>query len=146
MREISSRTSISPFSTAIGNPFRSFNDEYEGLESLLAEQRCGAFTPTVFVLHVTGPGLGFRDRGKTALVLSEAIVNSITTAVENVTGAWAKQRKAEERDRHRAHREAEKREKAAAAAAKPEPPKNTVVGTGVLYREIEVDPENETAG
>jgi len=125
------------FSTAIGNPFRSFNYEFEGLESLLAAQRCGASTPTVFVLHVSGPGLGFRDRGKTGLVLSKAIVNGITTAVENVTGAWAKERKAEERDRHRARREAQRREKAAAAAAKPERAKNTVVGSGVLYQEIE---------
>jgi hypothetical protein len=129
------------FSTAIGNPFRSFNYEFEGLESLLAEQRCGAFTPTVFVLHVTGPGLGFRDRGKTSLVLSKAIVNSIMTVVENVTGAWAKKRKAEERDSRRARREAERREKTAAAKlaadAKPERTKNTVVGTGVLHHEIE---------
>jgi hypothetical protein len=123
------------FSAALGNPFRAFNDEFEGLETLLAEQRCSASAPVVFVLHVTGPGIGFRDRGKTSLVLSEEIITSITTAVENVTGAWAKQRKAEERDRRRAHRELGRREKA--AAAKPKCAKNTVVGSGILHHEIE---------
>jgi hypothetical protein len=74
-------------------------------------------------------------------VLSEAIITSITTAVENVTSAWAKERKMAERDSRRARREAERREKAAAAKlaadAKPERAKNTVVGSGVLHREIE---------
>jgi hypothetical protein len=140
--EYTSRATVTGvnFSAALGNPFRTFNYEHEGLETLLAEQRCSIIAPTVFVLHVTGPGIGFRDRGKTSLVLSKAIITSITTAVENVTGAWAKQRKAEERDKRRAHRELERREKAAAKLAadgKPERAKNTVVGSGILHQEIE---------
>ena len=123
------------FSASLGNPFRTFKYEYEGLETLLAEQRCGRYEPIAFILHLTRPGIGFRDRGKTSLVLSEEIITSITAAVETVTGAWAKRRKAEERDRRLALRALERREKA--AAAKPERAKNSVVGTGILHREIE---------
>jgi hypothetical protein len=123
------------FSASLGDPFRTFNFEYEGLETLLAEQRCGAQEPIVFVLHLTRPGIGFRDRGKTSVVLEEDIITSITTAVENVTSPWAKERKAEARDSSRARRKLERYQKA--AAAKPERAKNTVVGSGTLHHEIE---------
>jgi DNA topoisomerase VI subunit B len=89
------------FSAAIGSPFRTFADEYEGLETLLVEQRCGGGEPIVVLLHLTFPHIAFRDRGKTSLVLSEGIVTSILAAVQNVTSAWAKQCKAEERDKRR---------------------------------------------
>jgi hypothetical protein len=91
------------FSPALGNPFRSFNYEYGGLETLLSEQRCSGAS-IIVGLHLTGPGIGFRDRGKTSLVLSETIISSITTAVELVTGPWARERMAEERDSKRARR------------------------------------------
>jgi hypothetical protein len=68
---------------------------------LLVEQRCGGGEPIVVLLHLTFPHIAFRDRGKTSLVLSEGIVTSILAAVQNVTSAWAKQRKAEERDKRR---------------------------------------------
>jgi DNA topoisomerase VI subunit B len=59
------------WSVALGNPFRSFGREGEGLESVLAEQRAGRAEPIVFVLHLAAPRIEFRDRGKTALVIAE---------------------------------------------------------------------------
>jgi hypothetical protein len=58
-------------SVALGNPFRSFGQEGEGLESVLAEQRAGRAEPIVFVLHLAAPRIEFRDRGKTPLVIAE---------------------------------------------------------------------------
>jgi hypothetical protein len=59
------------WSVALGNPFRSFGQEGEGLESVLADQRAGRAEPIVFVLHLAAPRIEFRDRGKTALVIAE---------------------------------------------------------------------------
>jgi hypothetical protein len=57
------------WSTALGNPFRSFGDTGEGLESLLAAQRAGRDEPIVFVLHFVCPRVQYTDRGKSAVVL-----------------------------------------------------------------------------
>jgi hypothetical protein len=57
----------SNWSVAIGNSFRSFGRQGEGLENLLAQQRAGRNEPIVFVLHQASPRIDFTDRGKTAL-------------------------------------------------------------------------------
>ena len=57
------------WSVALGNPFRSFGREGEGLEALLHEQRAGRAEPIVCVVHLASPRVEFSDRGKTALVL-----------------------------------------------------------------------------
>jgi hypothetical protein len=57
------------WSTAIGNPFRSFGDTGEGLETTLAHFRATSSEPVVFVLHLAQPRVQFTDRGKSALVI-----------------------------------------------------------------------------
>jgi DNA topoisomerase VI subunit B len=86
------------FAAALGNPFRTFSHSYEGLESRLADQRCGTDEPVVVILHLAQARVEYQDRGKSAVVLARAISRAIVTALEAVTGKWAKQRKAEERD------------------------------------------------
>ena len=88
------------WSVALGNPFRSFGRTGEGLESLLAEQRAGRNEPVVFVLHFVCPRAQYTDRGKSAIVLLTSPAAAITGAVRAVTKDWARQRKAEERDRN----------------------------------------------
>ena len=88
------------FAAALGNPFRTFSG-YDGLETRLAEQRCGADEPVVVILHLAQARVEYQDRGKSAVVLDRAIRVAIVTALETVTGKWAKQRKAEERDHSR---------------------------------------------
>jgi hypothetical protein len=89
------------FAAALGNPFRTFDGYYQGLETRLADQRCGAKEPVVVILHLAQARVEYQDRGKSAVVLNRAISGAITTALESVTGKWAKQRKAEERDHSR---------------------------------------------
>ena len=60
------------WSVALGNPFRSFGQTGEGLESVLAEQRAGRNEPIVFVLHFACPRTQYTDRGKSAIVLPGA--------------------------------------------------------------------------
>jgi hypothetical protein len=57
------------WSAAIGNPFRSFGDTGEGLETLLANLRATREEPVVFVLHLAQPRVEYRDRGKSQLVI-----------------------------------------------------------------------------
>ena len=57
------------WSVALGNPFRSFGRDGEGLEALLNQQRAGRAEPIVVVAHLASPRVEFSDRGKTALVL-----------------------------------------------------------------------------
>jgi len=57
------------WSAAINNPFRSFGDTGEGLESALADMRAGRSEPVVFVLHLAHPRVEYTDRGKSALVI-----------------------------------------------------------------------------
>jgi hypothetical protein len=60
------------WSAAIGNPFRSFGDTGEGLETVLADLRATRSEPIVFVLHLAQPRLRYTDRGKSALVIGGA--------------------------------------------------------------------------
>jgi hypothetical protein len=60
------------WSAALGNPFRSFGQTGEGLETLLAELRAGRNEPIVFVLHFACPRTQYTDRGKSAIVLPGA--------------------------------------------------------------------------
>ena len=86
------------FAPAIGNPFRSFfGYAYDGLETRLAEQRCGRDEPVVVILHLVCARIDYQDRGKTAIVLTAAIADAISAALDHVTERWAKQRKTEER-------------------------------------------------
>ena len=89
------------FAATLGNPFRTFGYSYDGLESRLADQRCGAQEPVVVILHLAQARVEYQDRGKSAVVLDQDIADAIKLAVAAVTERWAKQRKAEERDRNR---------------------------------------------
>ena len=80
-----------------GDPFGTlFGD---GLGALLAEQRAGPEEPITFFLHVASPRLTFLDRGKSEVHLPPEVDEAVVAAVKQVTAAWARQRKAEERDR-----------------------------------------------
>jgi len=57
------------WSVALGNPFRSFGQTGDGLESQLTDLRAGRNEPIIFVLHLASPRIEFADRGKTALVI-----------------------------------------------------------------------------
>ena len=59
------------FSPALGNPFRSFGQTGEGLESQLVAQRAGRAEPILFFLHLASPRIEFADRGKSAIVIGE---------------------------------------------------------------------------
>jgi hypothetical protein len=80
-----------------GNPFETLNGD--GLGALLAEQRAGPEEPVAFFLHIARPRLEFLDRGKSEVHLPAAVDEAVVGAVKQVTAAWARQRKAEERDR-----------------------------------------------
>jgi hypothetical protein len=60
------------WSAAIGNPFRSFGDTGEGLETALAEFRATRHEPVVYVLHLAQPRISYLDRGKSSLVIGGA--------------------------------------------------------------------------
>ncbi len=90
------------FAAALGNPFRTVGvGSYDGLETWLADQRCGRDEPVVLILHLAQARIEYQDRGKSVVVLDKTVAAAIGAALETVTGAWAKQRKAEERDRNR---------------------------------------------
>ena len=59
------------WSPGIENPFRSFGQSGEGLESLLHEQRVGSDEPIVFMLHLAHPRVEYTDRAKSAIVIQE---------------------------------------------------------------------------
>jgi hypothetical protein len=59
------------WSPGLGNPFRDFGREGEGLERLLAEQRSSANEPIVCLVHLASPRIQFSDRGKTRWSLRE---------------------------------------------------------------------------
>jgi hypothetical protein len=144
------------FAAALGNPFRTFAkySEYDGLETRLAERRCGRSEPVVVILHLACARVEYQDRGKTAVVLSPAIAEAINAAIDSVTSVWAKQRKAEERNRAaetkrwlrltaQSKREEAKRkqeeareEKELHAEERQQRQRAATVGTGALYREI----------
>jgi DNA topoisomerase VI subunit B len=88
------------FAAALGNPFRSFGRSggyYDGLETRLAERRCGEDEPVVVVLHLACARVEYQDRGKTSLALYSAVSDAVSTAIDAVTRVWAKQRQIEER-------------------------------------------------
>jgi DNA topoisomerase VI subunit B len=60
------------WSAAIKNPFRSFGDTGEGLETALADMRATRHEPIVFVLHLAHPRVEYTDRAKSALVIGGA--------------------------------------------------------------------------
>jgi hypothetical protein len=82
---------------------------------VLVDQRAGPDEPIGFFLHVASPRLDFRDRGKATVDLPYQVNKEIIAAVRQVTSIWAKQRKAEERDRNASLR----RDDTMTAAAKP---------------------------
>jgi hypothetical protein len=57
------------WSSAIGNPFRSFGSTGEGLETMLAKMRVTSEEPVVFVLHLACPRVEYKDSGKSALIV-----------------------------------------------------------------------------
>jgi DNA topoisomerase VI subunit B len=90
------------FASTLGNPFRSLHGTfYDGLETRLADQRCSQNEPVVVILHLACARVEYRDRGKSSVVLGAAIGAAVESAIYTVTGTWAKQRKAEERDHTR---------------------------------------------
>lgn len=87
------------WSPTLLDPFREL--EHEGgdsLDQILFEQRAGENEPIVLALHVASPCITYTDKAKTAAVLPDEVSAALAAAVQNVTKAWAKQRKAEERD------------------------------------------------
>jgi Histidine kinase-, DNA gyrase B-, and HSP90-like ATPase len=80
-----------------GDPFGTLAGD--GLGAVLAEQRAGPEEPVAFFLHVVSPRLTFLDRGKSEVYLPPEVDGAVVAAVRQVTAAWARQRKAEERDR-----------------------------------------------
>lgn len=127
------------FAPAIGNPFRSFDYSYDGLETRLAEHRCGRDEPVAVILHLVCAHTDYQDRGKTAIVLAAAIADAISAALDHVTGPWAKQRKAEERradaeTKRMARLSAKQEREAKAEKLQPEP-------TGVLGLRLAAEAE-----
>jgi DNA topoisomerase VI subunit B len=59
------------FSAAIKNPFRSFGNTGEGLETVLYHQRVTRKEPVILVLHLTQPRVEYTDRGKSAILTGE---------------------------------------------------------------------------
>lgn len=57
------------WSATIKNPFRSFGDTGEGLETVLAQMRVTRGEPVAQVLHLAHPRVEYTDRGKSALVI-----------------------------------------------------------------------------
>lgn len=84
------------WSPAVADPFRTLSDG-RSLAELVAEQRAGAETPVVLVLHVACARVTYTDRGKSAVRLPDPVSKAIIDAVTHVTAAWSKQMKAEER-------------------------------------------------
>jgi hypothetical protein len=59
------------WSAAIKNPFRTFGNTGEGLETALAEMRATRREPIIFVIHLAHPRVEYVDRGKSALIIEE---------------------------------------------------------------------------
>jgi len=80
------------FTPAIGgSPFR--------LEGRLEEARVQNDDPVIAFVHLTSPGLDFRDRGKAQVALPPAVAGQIAGLVKGVTPKWTKQKTSEIRDR-----------------------------------------------
>ncbi len=85
------------WSPGILNPFRELGRFGISLDTVLTNQRCDRDEPVILALHLSCPRVEYLDRGKSSLVVSEALGKAIASAVEGVTKSWCKQRKAEER-------------------------------------------------
>jgi DNA topoisomerase VI subunit B len=71
------------------------------LSAKLSSNWCGYGEPIVVLAHLVSPRPEFLDRGKSRLARNSPGFEVIGTAVQNVIGAWSKQRQAEIRDRRR---------------------------------------------
>jgi hypothetical protein len=71
-----------------------------GSPRLLTQQRAGSGEPVGIALHLAWARAAYTDRGKTAAALPAEIQGAVAQAIEAVTAKWAKQRRAEERDRN----------------------------------------------
>ena len=85
------------WSPGILNPFRELGSFGQSLDTVLTQQRCDRSEPVILALHLACPRVEYTDRGKSALVSTHEQGEAIVQAVEAVTKAWCKQRKAEER-------------------------------------------------
>jgi DNA topoisomerase VI subunit B len=90
----------SPSLDAAGDPFR--------LGYQLGESYCGWQEPIVLFAHLICPRPEFLDRGKNSLAHHSPGYRAIKAAVEDVTAAWARQRKGEIRDQSRERRRQER--------------------------------------
>ena len=105
----------------LGDPFKYLVDETseegyaQSLDTLLTDHYAGEDEPIEFFLHVASPDLHFTDRGKTTVDLPPEVDQAIVAAVIDVTKAWTKQRRAEEKDASAAR----KRDQKLAKAEKP---------------------------
>lgn len=59
------------WSSAINNPWRSFGNIGEGLESMLAKNFISGCESILLAVHLTHPRVEYTDRGKSAMVLSD---------------------------------------------------------------------------
>ena len=59
------------WSSAINNPWRSFGNIGEGLESILAKNFISGNEPILLAVHLAHPRVEYTDRGKSAMVLSD---------------------------------------------------------------------------
>jgi DNA topoisomerase VI subunit A len=75
----------------------SLGETFQGLDAELEFLRVNDKDPVLVGVHLVYPAADFIDRGKTRLKLPSDITNAVEIAVANVTKAWTKQRKAEER-------------------------------------------------
>jgi DNA topoisomerase VI subunit B len=69
------------FAPALANPYRSIHTGYDGLETVLADQRCGRDEPIVLILHLACARLDYQDRGKSAVAQDSMIADAISTAI-----------------------------------------------------------------
>jgi hypothetical protein len=97
------------WSVAIGgDPFRRLGDLGQSLGAILTKQRAGPSEPIITVLHLACPRIEYLDRGKSSVNLSSSPAKAIADLIEGVTEKWAKQRRAEERDRSARARRADR--------------------------------------
>jgi len=57
------------WSASLINPFRQLGSVYTGLESHLQDLRAGESEPIALLVHLSGPGIQYTDRGKSAVVV-----------------------------------------------------------------------------
>jgi DNA topoisomerase VI subunit B len=60
------------WSAAINNPFRTFGNTGEGLESILYKVRANTAEPVICALHLAAARIQFADRGKSSIIFDDA--------------------------------------------------------------------------